>query len=206
MMLFYRILRIVLGLLFLQSAFLYAGSKNVSKATSPVVSVDVSGFYIGAGIGWMRLKDDYTFEFFETFPLMLQAGYRLNEYVSLEARYVRDNGKVRYENGNTPNPDYDDYPTLFSNKGLYLKVSYPWERLSLYALLGYGEVSLTHIKGAKRAERGFQWGAGISYKLSDHFDLFTDYTRLYGGKGFSGRARKKETHADLIMMGVTYVF
>ena len=199
---FYRVL---LGVFLLQPA-LYADSKNVTEAISPVVPIDSSGFYVGAGMGWMRLKDDYTLEFFQTYPVMLQAGYRLNQYVSFEVRYVRDNGRVRYENGNTANPDYDDYPVLFANKGVYLKASYPWERFSLYALLGYGEVSLTKVKRAKRFERGFQWGAGVSYKLLDHVDLFADYTRLYGGKGFSGRARVKKTHADLIVMGVTYVF
>ena len=209
MLLVHRVLlTFLLSLLFLQST-LYAG-KNSIEATSPVVPVPSlkynSGFYIGIGSGWMRLKDDYTKEYFRTYPIMFQLGYRVNSYISLEARYIRDNSTVKYSRGNTNNRNYSDYPTIFSNRGLYLKASYPIDKFSFYTLLGYGKVSLTNIKGAKRYEKGFQWGGGLSYKLSKHLKVFADYTRVYSGKGFSGRAKLKNTHVDLAILGVSYAF
>ena len=209
MLFLYRVLLTSLFSLFFFQSTLYAG-KNVIEATSPIVPVPSlksnSGFYVGVGTGWMRLKDDYTKEYFRTYPIMFQLGYRLNSYIALEARYTRDNGTVKYSRGNTNNRNYSDYPTLFSNRGLYLKTSYPIDKFSFYTLLGYGKVSLTNINGAKRYEKGFQWGVGISYKLSKHLKVFADYSRLYSGKGFSGRAKIKNTHVDLAILGVSYAF
>ena len=160
----YRVLLgFMLSLLFLQST-LYAG-KNSIEATSPVIPVPTlksnSGFYIGVGTGWMRLKDDYTKEYFRTYPVMFQLGYCINSYIALEARYTRDNSTVKYNHGNTNNRNYSDYPTIFSNRGLYLKTSYPVDKFSFYALLGYGKVSLTNINGSTRYEKGFQWGGSL---------------------------------------------
>ena len=196
--------------LLLQSE-LCAGGKEVAKATSPAVPVPVpvikhNGLYVGIGVGWMRLKNDYTKEYFRTYPIMFQLGYRINSYIALEARYIRDNSTVEYNRGNTNNRNYSDYPTIFSNRGLYLKASYPIDKFSFYTLLGYGKVSLTNINGATRYEKGFQWGVGASYKLSKHLKVFADYSRLYSGKGFSGRAKIKNTHVDLAILGVSYAF
>ena len=185
---------------------LYAGSKDVSEAVSPVISVDNSGLYIGLGTGWMQLKDDFTKEYFETQPLLLQVGYQFHAYFAIEGRYLRDAGKVTYEKGITSNPNDDDFPTTFRNKALYLKPMYPMGDYTLYALLGYGEVSLCDILGADRAEKGFQWGVGISYDLSAHIKLFVDYTSLYEGHGFDGRAKVRNTHVDLVIAGASYVF
>ena len=49
-------------------------------------------------------------------------------------------------------------------------------------------------------------GVVLSYKLSKHLKVFADYSRLYNGKGFSGRAKIKNTHADLAIIGVSYAF
>ena len=210
--------RICVGSVLCMASMAYAGSKELCRATSPVVSIAVPksaskvtgsddfGFYVGLGLGWMRLKDNFTREFFKTYPVGLLVGYRINRYISLEARYIRDVRKVRYQRGITSNPNYDDYPTIFSNKGIYLKPSYRWGGVEGYALLGYGELFFSNIKGAKRYESSLQWGGGLSYNVADHFELFADYTRLYDGKGFGGRARKKQTHADAILAGVVYVF
>ncbi len=196
---------ILLGV-FLFHSPLYAGAKDISEAISPVVSVDDSGFYMGLGTGWIQLKDDFTEEYFETQPLLLQAGYRLDTYFAIEGRYLRDVGKVSYENGTTSNPDNNDFPTTFRNKALYLKPMYPAGDYTLYALLGYGEVSLSDIRGADRTEKGLQWGVGISYTLSAHITLFVDYTSLYEGHGFDGRAKVRNTHVDLVIAGASYVF
>jgi len=183
--------------------------KVQTRAVSKVMKVPTakSKLYLGIGYGWMRLKDDYTLEHFETYPLLLLVGYRINDYFSIEARYQRGLGKVKYENGNTANPDNNDFPTKFTNIGIYLKPEYILnDKLSLYGLLGYGKVKLTNIKGADRYEKGIQWGAGLSYKMSDHISGFMDYIRIYGGNGFGGRAKVRYDHVDSVSVGVSYAF
>ena len=179
----------------------------MSRPVSPVVPVDdLSGLYVGIGAGWMRLSDSYTKEYFETYPIMLQAGYKYNKYLSLEARYIRDARSVKYENGNTNNPDDNDFPTHFESYGFYLKPTYPIDDFSLYLLAGYGEVSLNLIEGANRKEKSIQYGAGVSYKVARRLEVFADYTRLYDGDGFQGRAKARNVHADSVIVGVSYAF
>ena len=193
------------------SATLNAGGKYVQRAITPVAPIvapsdKLSGFYVGLGLGWMRLKDSYTREYFETYPIMLQIGYQYNKYLSFEARYLRDIGNVKYENGITSNKDNSNFPTHFTNYGIYIKPTYPYGKFSFYLLAGYGQVSLTNIEGAKRKKSGLQWGVGAAYNTTKNMKIFADYIRLYDGKGFNGRAKKRNVHVDSIITGVSYVF
>jgi len=184
------------------------GAKTVTISQSGVIEVSPHdrGFYIGVGSGIMKLKDDFTKEYFQTNPILLQLGYEFNPHFALEGRYIRDMGKVKYENGTTLSSDDDDFPTVFSNTAIYLKFIYPTDGFSLYTLLGYGEVSLTDIRGDDRAESGFQWGIGLSYSLSENVELFTDYGCLYSGKGFDGRATQRDVNVNIAIVGVKYIF
>ena len=182
--------------------------KNTIIPKSRVIEVqpDNNRWYVGIGIGTMKLKDDFTSEYFETKPVLLQLGYQFNPYLAIEGRFIRSVGKVKYENGITLSPDDNDFPTTFSNIATYLKLEYPKDNFSVYTLLGYGEVSLTDIRGADRIEDGFQWGIGFSYKLSENSKVFFDYNNLYNGNGFSGRAKIVKTHVNFAVIGVSYVF
>ncbi len=163
-------------------------------------------YYAGIGLGHMKLENKYTDEYFQTNPMLFQAGYRYSPYISIEARYVRNIGKVMYENGTTLSSDDNNFPTTFSNAAAYLKPQFSYGAYSFYALCGYGEVKLTNIRGADRIERGFQWGAGLSYKASDKLSVFADYTKVYSGDGFDGRAKARTIHVDLMAIGVSYEF
>lgn len=203
----YKVLINILFLFFVLLSSVYAG-KNTSMPKSKVIEIEIdkSGIYIGISTGWVQLNNEYTRESFDAIPMLMQVGYRFNQYLAVEARYFRDAGKVKYNGGNTQNLDNNDFPTQFSNYGFYLKPTYPVEDFNFYLLLGYGEVSLNDVKGADRYENGFQWGLGLGYDIDKHIKLFVDYSTLYNDLGFAGRAKLRNVHVDMIGTGVTYAF
>lgn len=178
------------------SATLYAGGgKNMSPVTVPVVpieTVDISPWYLGAGLVWAKFGLDdcggspgCTYEDV-TYGAMVRGGYDYNQYIGIEARYIRtflDEGPK----GGAP----------LAHFGLFLKPQYPVsERVNLYALLGYGYTENLG-NGARLdyfdSDWGFSAGAGIEYDLSDRegdriengnydrtFDGYADH-----GKGWS---------------------
>ena len=197
------------------SSLSFAGG-DVAPIEEPIVAVGEpqtisdSGFYLGVGVGSMGLHNDLSDEKFSTTAVTLQAGYQYNPYIALEGRYTKDISGVEYTSGNTRNGDISDYPADFSNIAIYLKPMYPIGAMSIYALLGYGEVTLTNVplnsSGADRGEAGFQWGVGASYQMTNSIDIFVDYTSMYDDKGFNYRAMNSDIKADLITVGLSYRF
>ncbi len=113
---------------------------------------------------------------------------------------------IKYDRGTTNNVNLNDYNAVFKNSALYLKPMYAIHNYGIYLLLGYGEVTLNDIKGAKRSEQGLQWGIGVSFKFFDRVSFFVDYSNLYNAKGFDGRAKKASVYVDFVGMGVNYAF
>jgi len=193
------------------STTLYAGG-NVAPIEEPTVvtqpqAVDSSSFYLGIGVSPMKLHNDLTDEKFSTTALTLQAGYQYNNYIGLEARYTASLFKVKYDAGHTSNISTDDFDTDFTNAGIYLKPMYPvTQSFDIYALLGYGEVSLTAINGADRAQSGFQWGLGAQYRITQALCLFADYTKLYDDQEFDYLGADADHLADMVSVGVSYRF
>jgi hypothetical protein len=87
-----------------------------------------------------------------------------------------------------------------------MKPTKSYDGLSIYALLGYGQIKLTNIKKVNRVENSFQWGGGIAYPINSKFNFFTDYIMLYKGKGFGGRAQKQIVDVYSTTVGVNYAF
>jgi OOP family OmpA-OmpF porin len=149
------------------STYSLAGGKGVSAAASPVIpieTIDPSPWYLGAGIVWAKLsgcdlQPGCNYED-TTYGAMVRGGYEYNEYVGIEARYIRtflDEGPE----GGTP----------LAHAGIFLKPQYPVsERVNLYGLLGYGYTENLG-NGARLdyfdSDWGFSAGAGIEYDLSD---------------------------------------
>ncbi len=188
------------------------GGGDIAKVEiEPVAipSAQMSSFYIGLGTSDMRLMNNDTDEEFATVGVTLQAGYIYNEYLAIEARYIQNATNVKYDNGTTTAAaDTDDYPTDFINVGIYIKPTYSIDDITLYALLGYGEVSLTNIPegDVDRGEEGFQWGMGISYSICESWSIFADYMSLYSGEGFDHLAVNNDNDAALISVGISYRF
>ncbi len=195
------------------SSFAVAGGDITPVEEVPIpVAEDNSAFYVGAGLSHMSLESDYYSEEFSSTGIMLQAGYRFNSYIAMEGRYTLNVGDLKYDHGNSGNPDYSDYPGDFTNVALYLKPMYSFDAFTVYGLLGYGEVTLTDLPhpgqtgSVDRAESGFQWGLGASYKMMDQLSVFVDYVKMYDDKGFDYRAQKSNIDADLWTLGLTYSF
>ena len=158
---FFLLLTVVL------STILYAGGKGVVQAESPVAPIETvapSPWYLGGGIVWAKLSGcdiNPTCEYEDvTYGVMLRGGYEYNQYLGIEARYIRtflDEGPY----GGTP----------LEHMGLYLKPQYPVsERVNMYGLLGYGYTKNLG-NGARLdyfdSDSGFSAGLGMEYDLSD---------------------------------------
>lgn len=196
------------------SSFSNAGANTVIVDVLPIPMaeevVDTSAFYVGVGGSFMGLFNTSTDEEFTTAGVMLQVGYKYNDYIAIEGRYTMGVGSVAYKHGSTVNADNDDFDTEFSNMGIYLKPMYPIGDFNLYALLGYGNTTLTKIPvgstSASRGEDGFQWGVGVDYEITEHFSVFADYARVYDDKGFNFRGLNSDVNSALISAGLSYKF
>ncbi|MBA1419781.1 MAG: outer membrane beta-barrel protein [Epsilonproteobacteria bacterium] len=142
-----RIITLSAIALLMQSVAMAGG--DIAPVEKPIVSLplvhDNNGLYLGLGLSSMNLDNDLSKESFSATGIMLQAGYQVNDYLAVEGRYTIHLGNLKYDHGDTTNPNYSDYPGDFSNVGIYLKPMYRIENFSLYGLLGYGEVSLTDL-------------------------------------------------------------
>jgi len=193
----------------------------------PAAVIDDSGFYVGLAYGYADITDDYTGstgsfgnheDSFNTY--MLQAGYKMNQYIAVEGRYWDSVGDGDWTdtytlpNGSVVNTNGPC--SEFSAWGIYVKPMYPvTEVFDVYALLGYGNVDLssdfgTNAKFLDMDEDGFQWGFGASYELTDNWAVFADYVNLYDDTSAAiAQGTYSETHDYSIYtvnVGVTYRF
>ncbi|MDQ1325703.1 MAG: hypothetical protein QG564_827 [Campylobacterota bacterium] len=203
------------------NAFAFAGGDIAPvepEVTVPEVVESTPGaFYVGLGYSYMNAHSDpFLYEREATIEegdltsnsLLLLAGYKYNQYLGLEARYTMNVDDVEFE--------YDGYPAIdledsdMTNIGIYAKGMYPvTEELDVYALLGYGQVTIdTGIEYfGDLSESGFQWGLGASYDVTENIGVFADYTRLYDDTGFDGYLDPEtDVVVDSINVGMTYTF
>ena len=199
----------------LSGTALFAGggvSPVTQENTKKSVTEGSSDLYAGIGIGRMVLENDTTGESFKANAVTLAGGWKFYEYLAIEARYTHHIGDVKYKHGNdnriNGGVDISDYPTDFTNIGVYLKPQYNYENFGIYALLGYGYTELTNIPvgSADRGESGFQWGVGVSYDATESVYLFADYRRLYDDKGFDYIGLGSDIQADVWNIGFGYRF
>jgi len=203
-----------------------------------IVEKSDSGFYIGGAYSSAHLDEDYTWAYADgttsytdigTYEedydaIMLQAGYQFNQYFALEGRYWTSVGDGEWSD-KWDRYDYqgafDSSGTLsggdidFSAWGLYIKPMYPLtEELTVYGLLGYGNVTLSDGGYDWLDDEGFQWGAGASYAFTDHLSVFADYVNLHDDDhtrswpaGNSGTINAQEDDTlYTINLGLTYRF
>ena len=191
------------------SGIAYAGG-DMAKAVEPVIEIpevtaDISGFYVGLGMGETSVNDDQTDEEITSTTLTLHAGYQYNEYIAIEGRFGMSLGGADYAAGIFSGLGVD-YDGDVYNWGLYVKPMYSFNSFTLYGLLGYGEVILEDLDGGDSTEDGFQWGLGASYTFTEEVSFFADYVSLYDDKGFDNRAVNDDIDADVWTVGVSYKF
>ena len=208
----YRISSVILILILSELSFAGGDVVPVEESATVVSVAESNGVYLGLGVSSMSLDNDLSDEEFSATGIMLQAGYQFNQYFTIEGRYTMNVGDLDYDHGITNNPNYSDYPGDFTNLAVYLKPMYAFSDLSIYALLGYGEVTLTDLPhpnnpgSVDRAESGFQWGLGAAYTFMENVSFFVDYVRVYDDEGFDFRAQNANISSDLWTLGVSYRF
>ena len=185
------------------------GMKEVTPAVEPVIVVPVveelSGFYAGLGMVAMSVRDsDLSVDFFSTIDdqermgnVSFIAGYNFNEYIAVEGRYTTSfmhDGQVEMDGWS-----------------LFVKPQYPVsEDFSVYALLGYGGVTLDgkadEFLFTDVDDSGFQWGLGVSYMVTENISLFADYTWLANDMDGDNIIGVNQVDVDAFMVGVNYHF
>ena len=169
---------------------------------TPFMAASHSGLYLGLGLSATAVSNGSISIFSDesgqdrTVDVLFQMGYEVNPYIAVEGRYSTSVSKGDFL-------ERDAW-------GLYLKPQYPVsESMNVYALLGYGGMTLNATNVAKVAldDNGFQWGIGASYDMSSNIALFVDYVSIandlsadaypYGSTNISSAS---------LTVGVTYKF
>ena len=188
---------------------------------TPIIEeVSVGGLYLGLGYSFMMgditeidnshdLGADHS-------ALMLQAGYKFNDYVAVEGRYWFGLSDEAFA---FDNDFYGRFDTEVDAWGIYVKPMYPvTDAFDIYALLGYGETSVegitTNDGHAHDIESdGFSWGVGAAYAFSENVSIFLDYVAFDDtsinythGEGSEALEYNYDHELDTINFGVTYTF
>jgi len=151
---------------------------------TPMIEESTSSFYAGLGYSYMTMDPDNSSEV-NGDAILLLAGYNFNRYIAVEGRY-------------------SGLTDCLKNTAIYLKPMYPFGGISLYGLLGYGQID--YDGGQSLSESGFQWGIGASYEVAENIGVFVDYTSLYDDTGFDGELPNQDVLVDSINVGFTYKF
>ena len=192
------------------SSLSVAGGGVAPPPLPPEIIVDDSSLYVGLGYSYMNINDQWSHDNggdddLNGNALTVLAGYNFNKYIAVEGRYsvVLGDMTAQFSDG-SPDQDID---SELSNIGLYLKPMYPIGELTLYGLLGFGQVTLeSPVTSTEYSESGFQWGLGASYAVNENIGVFVDYTRLYDDTAFDGESLANDFIFDSITVGVTYTF
>ena len=188
--------------LLLLTNFSYAGgdiAPQEPEMTIPeVMDTPVSDnyFYAGLAYSYMDMNDDTLNTDITGNAVTFLAGYKFHQYLAVEGRYSLSVSDL--------DVDGTDRSWDMSNVALYLKPQYSFSQVTVYGLLGYGEVTLDN--GPSHSEDGFQWGLGASYAATDSIDVFVDYTRLYDDNGFDSFTANNDIVFDSVTVGVNYNF
>ncbi len=203
------------------SSFAVAGG-DIAPVEEPVVVVpevieelSTGAFYLGAAYGLLSSDAE------ETFPggnltydtqsndfsqFMLQAGYKFNPYIAVEARYW-----IGMDDNSWDNAFHGNVTAEVDTWGIYVKPMYPvTDSFDIYALLGYADADYT-ISGSSYtltadAFDGFSWGLGADYAFTDSVSVFVDYVSLYDDTYVNNAGNNVDFTIDTWNFGVTYTF
>ncbi len=196
----------------------------VEPVVEPIVEESTGAFYLGLAYGWQTLESENTSFFadgsFATSDdvdygsIMLQAGYKFNDYVAIEGRYWIGLDEDEIFNTQNANIELDSW-------GIYVKPMYPvTEEFTIYGLLGYADTSVdytlnigggvyTPYNDAGNVD-GFSWGIGADYAFGENWSVFLDYVVLYDDDNdyisVAGIDSNIDHSIDSVNFGVTYTF
>lgn len=160
-----------------------------------------TGLYVGLGYSCMQLTTDTPDEEYMGKEVSANIGYNIHENLAIEARYTASVGDINYK---TWDKDYDIKGSSMSNAAIYLKPQINLGGLGLYALLGYGQVTLKDDFNSF-SENTFQYGIGTNFAVSA-VTMFVDYRRLYDATDFDSMAKNQDVAVNSFTLGVNYEF
>ncbi len=183
---------------------------------TPYVEESTSAFYLG--LGYSGMKADLSTDLFninkesDTFnQVLLQAGYKFNDYVAIEGRYAIGTDDSDWSHWHAWSP-LATQNVAADSWGIFVKPMYPvTDAFDVYALLGYGETQFDYTYGDTTFgdTGGFAWGLGAAYNFSDNVAIFVDYVDQEDGD-FDGAIIGDNNNLDLDFetwsVGVTYTF
>ncbi len=185
------------------SNLVFAGGDIVEPVAAVPVVEELSGFYAGLGIAAVNTRDsDLSIEWFNSVErqdrlgnVTFLAGYNFNAYIAVEGRY-------------TTSFTHDEHIEM-DGWSLFVKPQYPVnENFSLYALLGYGGVTLDGSKDLGIVDvddSSFQWGLGVNYMMTENVSFFVDYTWLANDMD-GAYAGGNAADVDAFTVGINYKF
>lgn len=181
------------------SSFAIAGGDVVPVV--PIVEPVEGNFYVGAAYSAVDVRqteapsinptvnDNFT-------AVMLQAGYKFNEYIAVEGRVSLGLEESVVSNYATHEDSSVDVWAI------YAKPMYPvTDLLDVYALLGYASTSYDIPTVSIDDDSGFAYGIGLQYAITDNIATFIDYVNLY--------EKNKTPNDDFVYsysVGVNYTF
>ncbi len=210
------------------STFAIAGG-DITPIEEPIIVpepvVTDSGFYLGLGYGVLSSDVEQTANADHQYhvgaeldwgTVMVQAGYKINSYVAVEARYwnaISDGDLSATIDGPRGTVEYNEDDVVGDLSaavwGVYVKPMYPvTEEFDVYALLGYANTDTdTPLFSDHDSwdDGAFSWGIGAAYSFTDNLALFVDYTLLYDDDEDIDDYNQ-ETTVDTINFGLTYSF
>lgn len=152
-------------------------------ATAGYAQAQDSGFYLGGHYAQhkVELESDFADTDLKFGVAGVSAGYQLNQFLALEARYaegIEDEDIV--DGSDSAKFEIDRNMALMARGSIPLG-----ERFSLFATAGYGETryALTYnipgLTGSETStEKGVIYGAGAAFNLTEQLSLVADYTIL----------------------------
>ncbi|NRQ41730.1 porin family protein [Rheinheimera sp. YQF-2] len=152
-------------------------------ATAGYAQAQDSGFYLGGHYGQhkVELESDFADTDLKFGVAGVSAGYQLNQFLALEARYaegIEDEDII--DGSDSAKFEIDRHMALMARGSIPLG-----ERFSLFATAGYGETryALTYnipgLTGSETStEKGVIYGAGAAFNLTEQLSLVADYTIL----------------------------
>jgi len=167
----------------------------VSTYIFPVLATENNSWYIGGLYSALDLSglsgDSRDFN-----TAGITAGYQYNKFISFETRLSKGVSGFEHNFGFSDSGLDDSTTDVDYHGSILIKASYPvTDAFDFYATAGYSKIKIEHKSvipnfdsdfriigsdtyNATWTENGFTYGLGISYKVSDKFNILTDYQIL----------------------------
>jgi len=200
-----RMMSKIVAVVLLGSVCSYAGGdiapvQEPIAVIPPVIEVAPTAFYVGLGYSCLQTAlDKADVDTRAMSSLSATVGYNFNQYLAVEGRYTASMGDVTVD---TRGLEVDVDSIDMSNIGLYIKPQYSYDKIAVYALLGYGEFTIDD--GTSYSEAGIQYGIGLNAMVSDSVGIYADFRRLYDDSSFD--MIDDDTVANSYTVGVNYHF